>query len=401
MTFTPLPLYEPTPITTLRDPQGNNSTVTVPQVDPKLHWIEPEVAPLISMLSNKVRKTSPVKDFVHTWFKKYPPSYKVTSLGAVAAGVNVLTLRVGDGAKLILDNSLLNLRTEEVVRVSVAPTTDSVTVIRGFGDHGPFDVLDGDAWLILGTSKEDGSGSPAIRSTGQRSDYNYPEIQRDAFGLTGRMLTTERWTGPDMEEAQRETWHKHAKSLEYKLILGTRDRRLGTLGYGQNMMGGARYFIKRNVWDLNWNNLTQASLDDFLLEVGKYGGGGYLFGSAHKLIVCGRQVAQAITRFADSKVRYQPNDRVLGMEIDQIRNTAGTFGIVKNGLFDIVAELATQAYIIDINEVSIAPFAGRSTMMLSDRQLPDVDGKQFEFFTDQTSEWPMEEAHGRILNIGI
>ena len=402
MTFTPLPMYEPTPIASMRDPQGNNSTATKPQVDPQLHWIEPEVSPLVSVLSNRARKAAPVRDFVHTWFKKYPPSYKVTSLGAVAAGVNVLTLKVGDGAKLALDYSLINLRTEEVVRVSVAPTTDSVTCVRGFGDNGPFDVNDGDVWLILGPSREDGAGIGALRSTGQTTDYNYPEITRHPFGLTGRMIGTERYVGPDRDEAQRETWHEHAKSLERKLLLGTRDRRLGTLGNGQNMMGGARFFIRRNVWDMNWQNLTQTSLDDFLLEVGKYGGGGYLAGgTGHKMIFCGRAVAQQITRFADSKVRYQPNDRVVGMDVDQIRNAAGTFSIMKSGIFDAVPELATQAYVLDINEIEIAPFIGRDTSLLADRQANDIDGRTWEYFTDMTSKWPMQEAHGRIINVGI
>ena len=402
MAFSPLPMYEPTPIAGMRDPQGNNSTTTKKQVDPQLHWLEPEVAPLVSVLSNRAKKIAPVRDFVHYWYKKYPPSYKVTSLGAVAAGVNTLTVKVGDGAKLQKDVAIMNLRTEEIDRVTTTPTNDSVAVTRGFGDHGPFDVLDGDVWLIMGISKEDGSARALARTTGQVEDYNYPEITSDTFELTGRMLGTERYVGPDMDEVQRETWHEHAKKLERKLLFGTRDRRLGVLGYGQNMMGGARYFIKRNVWDANFQNLTQTSLDDFLLEVGKYGGGGYLAGgTGHKLIFCGRAVAQIITRFASGQVRYQPNDRVVGMDVQQIQNAAGTFGIMKSGLFDAVPELANQAYVLDINEIEVAPFIGRDTALLADRQANDVDGKAWEYFTDMTSKWPMQEAHGRIINIGL
>lgn len=399
--FIPQPMYSPTPIDSLRDPQGNNSTTTVPQVDPKLHWIEPEVAPFISLLENKIKKSAPVKDFVHTWYKKYPYPHRVTALGAQGAGDTTIALAVGDGAKLALDWTVMNLRTEELMRVSVAPTTDTVTFIRGIGDHGPFDIADGDGLFILGPTREDGAGIGDLRSTGQRSEYNYPEITRHPFGLTGRMLNTERWVGPDMEEAQREAWHEHAKSLERKLFWGLRDRRLGTLGNGQNTMGGLRQYIKRNVWDLDGKNLTKTSFDDFCVEVGKYGGGGYLHGTAHKGVFCGRAVAQTIIDWAEEKVRYAPNDRVVGMDVDVIRNASGSFNVFKCGTFDVVPELSNQVFIVDLTEVSTAPYSGRATSMLSDRQANDIDGRKFEFFTDMTCEVPMEEAHGRIINIGL
>lgn len=401
MAYTPQPLYDPTVISSLRDPQGNNSAATVPQIDPQLHWLEPEIAPFISLMANKLNKYKPISDYKKTWFKKYPYPHRVTSLGAVAAGVNVITLRVGDGAKLALDYYLMNLRTEENVRVSVAPTTDNVTCIRGLGDHGPFDINDGDAWLILGNTREDGADIGALRSTGQRTDFNLAEIQRNPFGLTGRMLKTERWIGSDLEESQREAWHEHAKSLERKAFWGLRDQRLGTLGNGQNTMGGLRQFIKRNVWDLDGKNITKTSFDDFCVEAGKYGRGGYLFGTAVKGIFCGRAMAQMFSDWAEEKVRYAPSDNHVGMVIDVIKNASGTWNIFKTGTFDIVPELANQAFIVDMTEVGTADFNGRGTALLSDRQGNGLDGRQLEYLTDNTLIVPMEEAHGRIINVSL
>lgn len=400
-TFVGNPLYVPTQITTNLDPQGNNSGASRPQVDPKLIWLEPDVAPFISLLENKVNKLPPIKNYTHTWFKKYPYPRVVSSLGAVAAGTAAITLAVGDGTKLALDWSLMNLRTEEQVRVSVAPTTDTVTTIRGLGANGPYDVNDGDRWLILGPTREDGAGLGALRMTGQVEEYNLPSITRHPFGLTGRMLKTERWIGSAMEEAQREAWHEHAKALELKAFWNLRDERLGTLGNGQNEMGGLRQFIRKNVWDLAGANITKTSFDDYSIEVGKYGRGGYLHGTATKAIFCGRQMAQMFTDFAEDKVRYQPNDRVLGMDVQVIRNAGGRFNIFPCGTFDVVTELQNQAFIVDLTEVGTAPFEGRSTMMLSDRQANDVDAKQFEFFTDQTLQVSMEESCGRIINAGF
>jgi len=74
---------------------------------------------------------------------------------------------------------------------------------------------------------------------------------------------------------------------------------------------------------------------------------------------------------------------------------------MKSGLFDAVPELANQAYVLDINEIEVAPFIGRDTALLADRQANDVDGKAWEYFTDMTSKWPMQEAHGRLINIGL
>lgn len=399
--FIPQPLYEASAITSMRDPQGNNSTLTIPQINPKLIWLEPDVAPFVSIMENKVKKSGPVRDFVHKWYKKYPYPMTVQASGAQVAGDTTIDLKAGDGAKIALDWSIMNLRTEEIMRVSAAPSTDTVTFIRGIGDYGPFDINDGDKFLILGNTKEDGSGMAALRSTGQREEYNYPEITANAFGLTGRMLQTERWTGADMEEAQREAWHEHAKALERKMLWGLRDRRLGTLGNGQNSMGGLRQFIKRNVWDLDGKNITKTSFDDFCVEAGKYGGGGYLHGSATKGVFCGRALAQVFIDMAEDKVRYSPNDRVLGMDVHRVINASGTWNIFKCGTFDVVPELANQAFIIDINEVEARPFAGRSTALQSDLQANDIDGRKFQFFTDQTLEVPMEEAHARIINVGL
>lgn len=401
MTFIPQPITRPAAIQQSVDPQGNNSLATVPQVDPRLHWLEPDVAPFISLLENKVKKAKPVRNFVHTWLKQYPYPNQVTSLGAVAAGVTPITLAVGDGAYLAIDYSLMNIRTGEVVRVTTTPTTDSVAVRRGVGDVGPFDINDGDKWLIMGATKEDGSRMGPIRTVGNVEEYNYPEITSNPFGLTGRMLTTERWTGPAMEEEQRKAWHKHAKELEYKAFFGLRDRALGTLGNGQNSMGGLRQFIRRNVWDLNGANITKTSFDDYAVEVGKYGQGGYLFGSATKGIFCGRQMAQVFIDWAEGQVRYQPNDRVVGMEVDVIRNASCRFNVFKCGVFDTIPGLENMAFVVDITEVSSAPFEGRGTMMLSDQQEPDRDGRSFQFFTDMTMEVPLEEAHGLIINASL
>jgi len=401
MTFVAPPLTRPTAITQSVDPQGNNSTATVPQVDPRLHWLEPDVAPFISLLENKIQKSKPVRNYRHTWFKQYPYPNQVTSLGAVGAGTSTVTLAVGDGAYLAIDYSLMNIRTGEIVRVTTTPTNDSVATRRSIGSNGPFDIFDGDKWLILGPTNEDGAGMGPIRTVGNSEDYNFPEITRHPFGLTGRMLTTERWTGPAMEEEQRKAWHEHAKSLERKAFFGLREQALGTLGNGQNAMGGLRDFIRRNVWDLAGANITKTSFDDFAVEVGKYGRGGYLHGTATKGIFCGRQMAQVFIDWAEGKVLYRPTDRVVGMEVDVIQNASCKFNIFKCGTFDTIPGMENRAFIVDINEVSSAPYEGRSTSMLSDRQANDIDGKKFEFFTDQTLEVPMEEAHGMILNAGF
>lgn len=400
----PLPIYEPTPISGLRDPQGNNSAASKPQVDPQLKQLEPSIAPFVTLLANKRNQLPDIAGYKHTWWKKYPFPNQVEVVGAYAAGDTAITLQAGDGAKVAADYTLFNIRTEERIRVSsVVVATDVATCIRNLGGSGGVGMVNGDVLFILGSTREDGAGLGTLLSTLAVEEYNYPEITRTPFGLTGRMLNTERWIGSDMEETQREAWHEHAKQLERKYFYGIRDLRTGTLGKGQNTMGGLADFVRTNVMDMNGNQLTQTSFNEFAGDVLKYGRGGYIggTGAARKMMFGSHALFQMVSDWAGANVRYAQNDQVVGMDVKEIQTASGTIVLFPSAIFDTVEGLKNQAFIVDLNEIAPANYRGRATRMLSDRQDNDVDAKEFEYFTDQTVEVPIEEAHGRILNIGL
>ena len=400
----PLPIYEPTPISGYRDPQGNNSAASKPQVDPQLKWLEPGIAPFVTLLANKRNQLPDIANFRHTWWKKYPFPNQVESAAAYDADDTAITLQTGDGAKVAADYTLFNIRTEERIRVSsVVVATDVATCIRNLGGSGGVGINLGDVFVILGSTREDGAGIGTMLSTLPVEEYNLPEITRTPFGLTGRMLNTERWIGADMEETQREAWHEHAKQLERKYFLGIRDLRTGANGRGQNTMGGLADFTRTNVLDMNGNQLTQTSFNDFAGDVLKYGRGGYIGGSgpARKMMFGSHALFQQVSDWAGANVRYAQNDQVVGMDVKEIQTASGVIVLFPSAIFDTIEGLKNQAFVVDLNEIAPANYRGRATRLLSDRQANDVDAKAFEYFTDQTLEVPLEEAHGRILNIGL
>lgn len=402
--FTPTSLYEPTMVTDFRDPQVNNTNANKPQVDPQLKWLEPAIAPFVTLLANKKNQLPDVANPRHSWYKKYPlPNVVQNGPNTYTSADATIVLQAGDGVKIGVDFTLFNIRTEERIRVSAAPTGDSTPVVRNIGGSGGVGINPGDTFFILGPTKEDGSGIGPMKSTLVVEDFNYPEITRTPFGLTGRMLNTERWIGNDMEETQREAWHEHAKRLERKYFYGVRHFGTGVGGRGQNHMGGLADFVRTNVFDLNGNQLTQTSFNDFANEVFKYGGGGFIGGSAEpmKLMFGSRALFQHVTDWAGEFVRYGQTDGRVGMKIKEIQTAVGIIKLFPSAVFDTVPELRNQAFIVDINEIGAANYRGRATRLLSDRQAPDVDAREWEYFTDQTLEIAMEEAHGRILNMGF
>ncbi len=400
--FVPSTLYSASPISGRRDPQGNNGTFNKPQIDGHLKWLEPSVAPFVTLLANKKNQLPDVAGPIHKWGKKYPYPNVVTLAADATSGATTLTLQSGDGAKLAADYLLFNIRTEERIRVS-SVSVDTPTVTRNLGSSGGNGMTAGDQLLILGPSREDGAGIGSIRSTLPVEDYNYLEITRLPFGLTGRMLNTEQYYGNDLENEQRDKWHEFAKMIERKYFFGVRDLRTGTLGNGQNTMGGCADFIRHNVWDLNGNQITQTSFNDFANEVMKYGAGGYIGGSGtpQKLLFGSRALFQVVCDWAGEKVRYAQNDKVVGMEIMKIQTAVGVITMFPSAIFDTVDALRNQAFVIDINEIAPANYKGRATRLLSDRQANDVDAREWELFNDSTLQFPIEEAHGRILNIGF
>lgn len=401
----PLQLFEPTPVTGLRDPQANNSDASKPQVNPQLKWLEPGIAPFVTLLANKRNQLPDVANYRHTWWKKYPfPNVvQVSHAGGYDADDTSIALRAGDGSKVAPDYTLFNIRTEERIRVSSIPTTDTPTVIRNLGGSGGVPINDGDTLFILGSTREDGAGIGTLLSTTPIEEYNYPEITRTPFGLTGRMENTERWIGDDMEETQREAWQEHAKQLERKYFFGIRDLRTGTLGKGQNTMGGLADFTRTNVLDMNGNEFTPSSFKDFANEVLKYGRGGYIGGQgqARKMMFGSHALFQTVSDWEGDKVRYAQSDKVIGMDVKEIVTASGVIVLFPSAVFDTVDGLRNQAFIVDLNEIGPANYRGRATRLLSDRQANDVDAREFEYFTDQTLEIGIEEAFGRILNIGL
>ena len=110
---------------------------------------------------------------------------------------------------------------------------------------------------------------------------------------------------------------------------------------------------------------------------------------------------QQVSDWAGANVRYAQNDQVVGMDVKEIQTASGVIVLFPSAIFDTIEGLKNQAFVVDLNEIAPANYRGRATRLLSDRQANDVDAKAFEYFTDQTLEVPLEEAHGRILNIGL
>lgn len=395
--FSANPRPAPTTVVGVRGVDDNNSVNVVADVDSELHMWMPSGNPLFTM-TKAFRKTRTASQYRYDILTKDEHPFSATVNTTTTAVATSVVLESGHGNRVYTSGLYKNVQTDEVVRVS-AVSTDTLTIRRGIGGTAAAALTAGDKLLFIGSAFEDGSGKGRLLSVAEANNYNYTQIFKTAYGMTGRQQHTKLYTGRDLPQQRLEAGITHAKAIEYSAFFGVRESFSGT-DQLVTTTGGVDYFLASNIWNLNGTVPSERSFIEFLEEAMKWGGGGNLNGSGTKTLFCSSRWLTEINFWAHDRLEIRQDESTLGIEIAKYRSPHGTVNLVRAAILDY--EYPDRAYLIDINEIRQVKHEGRgNTKIVRDIQNVDADSYEEQLLTDMGWEVTLEGSHALLKGLSV
>lgn len=141
----------------------------------KIALLEPNETPFMSFLKIAKKNIRTAKSYKVEWLEDDIGARwdAINAVGGYAVGITALVVDNGD--YFTAGDVVKVPRTGEVIYV-VSVSTNTLTVLRGYGTTAAAALLDNDPLVIIGNANEEGSGTRTIKSTTELPKFNYTQL---------------------------------------------------------------------------------------------------------------------------------------------------------------------------------------------------------------------------------
>tara|TARA_R100001015_G_C4634928_1_gene202719 strand:+ start:5161 stop:6579 length:1419 start_codon:yes stop_codon:yes gene_type:complete len=315
-----------------------------------------------------------------------------------------------------------------IVRVESAPvdagtsTTFTGKVLSLPADSGSTDsdILDDNAkCMVIGTSFEEGSGSPDVWSGQLDDDYGYTQIFKTAAEMTNTAIATKyRGYANEWQRIWNMKLREHKVDIERAMLFSQRARS-GSNQLTDGLVGhimrtvtptdgasafsysrGSSYFKSTTTGELTYDML----LDDLEVMFDPARGG-----SSQKLCLAGLPVISYLNKVGSggfllnsttsnrvqANFELEPRQSAFGHKIMELDTIHGSLAIIKEPLFRGYA--SGLMLIADMNHVAYRPLVGnsinRDTHIITNVQQADEDLRKDMILTEAGLEITVPESH--------
>lgn len=310
--------------------RARESTENIPadrrvrDVGDKLAYLDPNAAPFTLILQKAgERKVSNPK---FEWMEKDLPA-RWDQLGA-AHLVGDTALTVDNPGYFSVGDIVNVVRTGEKMRVTDIGAT-TITVVRSVGTTAAAALNDNDDLQIIGNAYAEGSPLGLEKSHVEQYLYNYTQITRTPFGVTGTQDQSENYTGKDRKRLRAEKLIEHKIDMERTALFGERDIDTTSTNNPRRYTGGAMFYLQDNIKDAG-GALTGNEIESWLQDVYQHTGGG----GDNRILLASPLIISVIDQLAVGNLQLVPSDKTFGIAVRQWLTSHGTFNIVKHRLLE-------------------------------------------------------------------
>ena len=315
-----------------------------------------------------------------------------------------------------------------IVRIETAPvdagtsTTFTGKVLSLPADSGSTDsdILDNDAkCMVIGTSFEEGSGSPDVWSGEMDDDFGYTQIFKTAAEMSNTAIATKyRGYANEWQRIWNHKLREHKVDIERAMLFSQRARS-GTNQLTDGLVGhimrtvtptdgassfsysrGNSYFKSTSASELTYDML----LDDLEVIFDPARGG-----SSQKLCLAGLPVISYLNKVGSggfllnsttatrvqANFELEPRQSAFGHKIMELDTIHGSLAIIKEPLFRGYA--SGLMLVADMNHVAYRPLVGnsinRDTHIVTNVQQADEDLRKDMILTEAGLEVTVPESH--------
>jgi hypothetical protein len=316
-------------VITAGEPGGMVDHRFVQNIDPKIRWDYAGINPFLTVM-HRLGKAKAEKTIKYEFeSRETPPQIIANDAASYAAGAT--TINFPTNWQLLREGDILaNVRSEETIRVNSTPTSQAVSVSRGFSGTSAAAVNASDDWRRLATAVEEWSDVRDLVGSNPTKDWNYIQTVRDPFGASGHAQRIGRaggMIGPnEMEYLREDRYRDHLLNLEGTIMMGERSlngttyttRGLrpwltysGTPAYNLDVSGGFNYGV----------------LDQVMYNLGLYSPNHYW------LVLCGSRFAQHVKHWGWEKMETANGLKKIGLFGRRYEATEGRIDIVRHPMF--------------------------------------------------------------------
>lgn len=340
-------------------------------------------------------QSRPATDTIVTWFEEAHISGRTTVVGAVASTVTQ-AVTVADGSSYFPGVILMSELTAEYVYVT-AVAGNVLTCIRGFAGSTAVNIADGTPLQRIASAQEEGAAAPTAIANLGYPVFNYTQIFRNTWSLTGTAQAIEYYTGSQLAKSKRDAMLFHAEDIERALWFG----RLSN-GVKNNQpfrtMNGLDSIIKTNVTvaglSTNYNQV-----DTFLQTLFSKN----IKGKPNERIAFGGNIALAVLNGIariEGKIEIEVGQTDFGLNVNRWISPYGNITLMTHPLF-VESPLWTK----DIRIIHPGAMATRWLRRTSEDDY-DKDGRRagvdadYGVITSELSmEYDIEQTGGRLTGL--
>lgn len=355
-------------------------------VVPSLLQLEPDAGPLTQVLMKIGSK--PAKNAKFEWYEdELQPRFD--KLGAAITSTSATSMTVTN-YKRFRKGDLVKIANKETVRVTATPSSTTVSITRGVGDEAAATASNGAQLFIMSPAAEEGSTARDLASTQREGKYNYCQIVKTPFGVTGTQEGTDQLAGQDFNEERRKKLIEHKRDIEHMLLFGVRDKYDGDT-HPIRMSGGITYFVTTNVKDMG-GDMTEPEWEDFLRICFRYG-------SKEKLVLCSPKAITAINGFARGRLITKSDESTYGVTMTQYQNAGRKVMLVEHQLLtnDDLSDftgVAGYCIVVDVKGLTLRYMRGTMVGYSQNIQANDADERKDQYLSELGLELDQERDHG-------
>jgi len=285
-------------------------------------------APLLALSSGM--ESADAGDTVVVWFEELHMTgrIQVTSTGGVnSAATSIL---FNDATMITVGGILLAEATGEYVFVT-AVSGNTLTLQRGFAGSTPQAVANNAFFQLIGTAFEEGSARPIGVANLGYPVFNYMQIFRNSWDVTGTARRIEYYTGDIVAKNKADCTLIHSEAIERSLWFSRKS--IGVLnGKPFRTMDGITQFIKTNV-QAQATDVDYKDLQDFLQSVFQKN----IRGKPNERIAfCGNTVVGVLNLIAlkQATMYIEPGETEFGMKVYKWITPFGDISLMTHPLFN-------------------------------------------------------------------
>lgn len=385
---------------------ANNETRIIRQVDDEIALLEPNEAPLITLL-NRLKYRKAVKSPVWEWYEDdYCARWGTNGNDTVTNSTSSTTIVVADGTVFVVGDLFV---VPKVVTSSTAPemcrvtavSGNTLTVVRDVGSAG-VDYINADAPLRLcGSAHEEKGSLPNAKTTAPSLKTTYLQIFRTVIDFSNTAIATDTYGSPQGDRARehRKKLKEHKIAMNSALLFGRASQAMagGPNNRPIRTTQGLLSTIATNITDAS-GTLTKKAFEGFSRQAFRYG-------SQTKVLLAAPTVKSALNEWAREFLLIKPSETKYGVNIQQVETAHGMWLLVNDWMLESQGSygFGATALSVDLEQIKYLYLSNngvnRDTAIHEDVVQDGTDGKTDEILTEGGFAIGQEKFHARLYNV--